>query len=153
MPLLRTDDGPRRLRAVWLGPRGSRLYWDWTYVQWAVFLALLVVLVGFFGVTAYLVTRDPWLTAGVALWGAPPAFYISRFVIEHADYDRPLRWWRRIIPAEWKLSRRTPREAAVRVAAPKVLPLSREIASDLFLPRNLRPRPLGRAGLSGVEDR
>ena len=33
MPLLRTDDGPRRLRAIWLGPNGATLPFEWTYVQ------------------------------------------------------------------------------------------------------------------------
>lgn len=148
MPLLRTDDGPRRLRAVWLGPRGTRLYWDWTYVQWGMFLLLLVVFVGFFGVSARIMTGDPWLTAGVALWGVPPAFYLTRFVMEHADYDRPLRWWRRMVPAEWKRSRRTPPETGIRVAAPPVHPLSSQVSSVLFLPRNQRPRPLGRTVLT-----
>ena len=40
MPHLRTDDGPRKLRAVWLGPKGATLPFEWTYVQWAAVLIL-----------------------------------------------------------------------------------------------------------------
>ena len=42
MPNLRTDDGPRKLRAVWLGPKGATLPFEWTYVQWSAVLIGLV---------------------------------------------------------------------------------------------------------------
>ena len=43
MPRLRTDDGPRKLRAVWLGPAGSTLPFQWTYVQWLVTLVAIPI--------------------------------------------------------------------------------------------------------------
>ncbi len=43
MPRLRTDDGPRKLRAVWLGPAGSTLPFQWTYVQWLVTLIAIPI--------------------------------------------------------------------------------------------------------------
>ncbi|MBM7799362.1 hypothetical protein JOE57_002283 [Microlunatus panaciterrae] len=46
MPDLRTDDGPRKLRAVWLGPKGATLPFEWTYVQWAVTLLMIPVGIG-----------------------------------------------------------------------------------------------------------
>jgi hypothetical protein len=110
MPQIRTDDGPRRLRAVWLGPRGARWYWTWTYVQWAV--TLLAVVVGVLVVTGLI-----WLASGdikVAviigpLWGGTVGVVVTKRLMAHVDYDRPLRYWRSTIKGEWKESERLPR--------------------------------------------
>ena len=75
MPYLRTDDGPRKLRAVWLGPKGATLPFEWTYVQWAAVLIGIVVAPLFLGPVVYLVTGlmapgascSAW--SGAARWG------------------------------------------------------------------------------------
>lgn len=142
MPLLRTDDGPRRLRAVWLGPRGNRFWVEWTYVQWAVFAGLTIV----FGliIFALLYFADPSLAAMACLpWGLMTSYVTTKWIMDHADYDRPLRYWRWVFRSEWRRSQRLPREARVKVTAPKAIEFSHEIRAVLYTKREARPRPLG----------
>lgn len=97
MPELRTDDGPRKLRAVWLGPKGATLPFEWTYVQWA--LTLLVVPVGIAGVAALVavvglvtVGRPPWFTFWFGLiYGAPLGVYLGVRLMRGVSFDEPLR--------------------------------------------------------------
>ena len=58
MPNLRTDDGPRKLRAIWLGPKGATLPFEWTYVQWSVVIAALVLTPFILGPIVWLLTGD-----------------------------------------------------------------------------------------------
>lgn len=142
MPLLRTDDGPRRLRAVWLGPRGNRFWVEWTYVQWAVFAGLTIV----FAVLVFglLFLADPSLAAMACVpWGLMMSYVVTKWIMDHADYDRPLRYWRWVFRSEWRRSQRTPREAAVRIAAPDSTELAHEVDAALYTRRDARPRSLG----------
>ncbi|HEY9410452.1 MAG TPA: hypothetical protein VIP77_12795 [Jiangellaceae bacterium] len=142
MPLLRTDDGPRRLRAVWLGPRGNRFWVEWTYVQWAVFAGLTVVFAVI--VFALLYLADPGLAAMACVpWGLMASYIATKWIMDHADYDRPLRYWRWVLRTEWRRSQRVPREARVRVGAPTSHEMSREVNAVLYTRRDSRPRPLG----------
>ncbi|MFD7161245.1 hypothetical protein ACFV9C_42135 [Kribbella sp. NPDC059898] len=103
MPELRTDDGPRRLRAVWLGPKGLRWPADWTYVQWGVFLSLGLIMTVL--LVLVLIPASGWLAAmGGPTWGFALAYLITPRVMKHIDYDRPLRWYRRHLMSEWKNS-------------------------------------------------
>lgn len=109
-----TDDGPRRLRGVWLGPKGLRWPVDWTYTQWGVFTGLLlvcppIVFSVFYFVNLYLAICN------AILWSPFLAYSMTRLVMAHTDYDRPLRFWARQVPGEFKRSRRTPAAAQVRI--------------------------------------
>lgn len=98
MPELSTDDGPRKLRAVWLGPKGATLPFEWTYVQWAVVLAAMPagVLAGA-GVLALLglltVGHPFWFTwwFGV-IYGAPAGIYAGVRIMRGVTFDEPLRY-------------------------------------------------------------
>ena len=98
MPELRTDDGPRKLRAVWLGPKGATLPFEWTYVQWSVTLLMIplgVVLVALVIAVAGLVTigHAPWFTFWFGLiYGAPAAIYAAVRLMRGVTFDEPLRY-------------------------------------------------------------
>ncbi len=107
MPRLITDDAPRRLRGVWLGPKGVRWPVDWTFAQWGVFAALMIACpLAIFFVFVFL----NWYLAvsNGLLWGPVAAYFLTKWVMGFVDYDRPLRFWFRQIRGEWKRSQRTP---------------------------------------------
>jgi hypothetical protein len=98
VPELRTDDGPRKLRAVWLGPKGATLPFEWTYVQWAVTLLMIPVGIGLvsllvFGLGRLTVGHAPWFTIwfGV-IYGAPLAVYGAVRLMRGVTFDEPLRY-------------------------------------------------------------
>lgn len=92
MPELRTDDGPRRLRAVWLGPKGATLPFEWTYVQWLVLLLIAGVASAVFMTAGWLLTHDLGLAiaAGV-LWGWPAGAYLGVRVMRGVSADESVR--------------------------------------------------------------
>lgn len=98
MPELRTDDGPRKLRAVWLGPKGATLPFEWTYVQWSVTLlmiplgiALVAALVALGGLLT--IGQVPWFTFWFGLiYGAPLAIYLAVRLMRGVTFDEPLRY-------------------------------------------------------------
>lgn len=116
MPELRTDDGPRKLRAVWLGPRGATLPFEWTYVQWAVTLLMIPIGVGLVsGVigVAGLVTigHAPWFTFWFGLiYGGPAAVYVTVRLMRGVDFNEPLRHKVATLRDEWGRASRTPAE-------------------------------------------
>lgn len=117
MPEIRTDDTPRRLRAVWLGPRGKTLSWEWTYVQWALCL-LLVTLCSFVLLLAlwpvdHVIAVVFGTGAGVVL-----GVRLASAAVARTNYDQPLRWWRRTVVGEWRRSSRPMASSSVRLAAP-----------------------------------
>ena len=125
MPQIRTDDGPRRLRAVWLGPRGLRWPVDWTYVQWVVFavLVLLAPLLVFISLM--------WVSRGVAggfalVGGGWLAWEVTTRIPRFVDYDRPVRFWWRLLRSEFALSMPLSRlgETRVRPMVPSSVVLS-----------------------------
>ena len=102
MPRLSTDDGPRKLRAVWLGPAGSALPFQWTYVQWGVTLVAIPIgavvgglLVGSLGAGAV------WTLSIGVLWGAAAGVWVAVKVMRHVTYDEPLRYQRRLVRGEF----------------------------------------------------
>ena len=98
MPELRTDDGPRKLRAVWLGPKGATLPFEWTYVQWSVTLLMIplgIALVALLVALGGLVTigHAPWFTFWFGLiYGAPLAIYLAVRLMRGVTFDEPLRY-------------------------------------------------------------
>ena len=118
MPRLRTDDGPRKLRAVWLGPAGSTLPFQWTYVQWLV--TLLAIPVG-----AALCSLPIWLLgAGVVwtlsigvVWGGAAGVWVALRLMRHVTYDEPLRYQWRLVRGEFSKAFSTAEERQpIRVA-------------------------------------
>ena len=90
MPLLRTDDGPRRLRAIWLGPNGATLPFEWTYVQWGVVLLTACLVGNVFGLLAWWWTGDIVYTiAAIVLWGWPAGVYLGTRVMRGVSFDEP----------------------------------------------------------------
>jgi hypothetical protein len=98
VPDLRTDDGPRKLRAVWLGPKGATLPFEWTYVQWAVTLLMIPAGVGLVALVVALaglatVGHPPWFTFWFGLiYGAPLAIYLAVRLMRGVTFDEPLRY-------------------------------------------------------------
>ena len=98
MPELRTDDGPRKLRAVWLGPKGATLPFEWTYVQWSVTLlmipvgiALVAAMIALAGVVT--VGHPPWFTFWFGLlYGTPLSIYLAVRLMRNVTFDEPLRY-------------------------------------------------------------
>jgi len=107
VPAIRTDDATRRLRAVWLGPKGKTLAFEWTYVQWSLCILLvgLGALIGFALLAPF--DRTFALLAG-PMWGGVLGFFATRWVVSQTNYDQPLRWWRRTLRGEWSRSARLP---------------------------------------------
>src|SRR5918995_6777678 len=102
MPRLRTDDGPRKLRAVWLGPAGSTLPFQWTYVQWLVTLVAIPVGAIIGGALVGL-TGAGWVwTLGIGvLWGGAAGVWVAVKLMVHVTYDEPLRYQRRLVRGEF----------------------------------------------------
>lgn len=98
MPELRTDDGPRKLRAVWLGPKGATLPFEWTYVQWSVTLLMIPLGIGLVSVLIALaglatIGHPPWFTLWFGLiYGAPMAIYLAVRLMRGVTFDEPLRY-------------------------------------------------------------
>jgi hypothetical protein len=94
MPRLRTDDGPRKLRAVWLGPAGSTLPFQWTYVQWLVTLVAIPVGSMIGGALVW--------TLGIGvLWGGAAGVWAAVKLMGYVSYDEPLRYQRRLVRGEF----------------------------------------------------
>jgi hypothetical protein len=102
MPWLRTDDGPRKLRAVWLGPSGSTLPFQWTYVQWAVTLCVIPVGIGLLWlIMAAVGIPFSWIWPFAIPWGGTFAVYLAVKVMSRVTFDEPLRYHQRLVRAEW----------------------------------------------------
>ena len=145
MPELRTDDGPRKLRAVWLGPKGATLPFEWTYVQWSVTLLMIPVgiavvsgLVGLGGLAT--IGHPPWFTVwfGV-IYGAPTAVYLSVRLMRGVSFDEPLRFKTATFRDEFGRETRLPAEGATAWAMPfpkfaELPPAAEKLLSDVNAP-------------------
>lgn len=93
MPTLRTDDGPRKLRAIWLGPKGATLPFEWTYVQWSAVLIGLVIVPAVLGPLVWLLTADvAWGFVIGLVWGGPLGVYLAVRLMRRVTFDEPLRY-------------------------------------------------------------
>lgn len=101
MPELRTDDGPRKLRAVWLGPTGATLPFEWTYVQWLITLLAMAgtgLVVG--GLMLWL-TGDVLLGAGgMVLWGWPLGVWLTMRAMRNVSFDEPVGYKARVVRSQ-----------------------------------------------------
>lgn len=152
MPELRTDDGPRKLRAVWLGPKGATLPFEWTYVQWSVVLVMMpvgvlvtaavIVLIG-----AVTIGHAPWFTWWIGIiYGAPAGVYLGVRIMRGVTFDEPLRY--KVQTAREELGRfQTPAEAATNWRMP--FPMIRYEADALLAGHSL---PLVESDDSPEED-
>lgn len=147
MPRLRTDDGPRKLRAVWLGPAGATLPFQWTYVQWAVTLVAMAVMATAGTGIVWLMTHDPaWALFLGGLWGGAGGVYFAVRVMRNVTYDEPLSYQRRLLKTEFsrQLSQPVgPREIAVEFSPPPICYLApairRSMGWDLAAQQPLAP--------------
>lgn len=124
MPRLRTDDGPRKLRAVWLGPAGHTLPFQWTYVQWAVTL-IAVPVAGTLGTAlVWLLTNDPVWALGIGgLWFAAAGMWLAVRLMRNVTFDEPLRYHRRLVRNEFARQFSQPvgaRQIAVQFPVPPI---------------------------------
>ena len=147
MPVLRTDDGPRRLRAVWLGPTGATLPFEWTYVQWVATLAAIPLTVGVLWGLGMLVHQllplvDVFLVGAVAfIWGPALGVYATVRVMRHVSFDQPLAARTQLVRAELRLRRR-PAPVRLVVAVPPIVELARPSARALGWVKPAPPPPL-----------
>lgn len=107
MPEIRTDDGPRKLRAVWLGPDGYTLPFEWTYVQWAVSLtavalgAPLGVLLLAAAAKVATGSYQLWFTGLIGvLLGGYAALLLAVPIMRGVTFDEPLRHKRFLLRSE-----------------------------------------------------
>lgn len=128
MPRLRTDDAPRKLRAVWLGPAGSTLPFQWTYVQWLV--TLIAIPIGsLVGASLVRLVGGDWVwTVGIGvLWGGAGGLWLAVKLMRHVTFDEPLRYQRRLLRGEFSRRFSTPtdqRPVAVSFETPTISYLS-----------------------------
>lgn len=92
MPRIRSDDGPRKLRAVWLGPEGMTLPFEWTYVQWAVCLALGNLFGLIVGGLMWWATALVYGIAAFFLWGYPIGILVGVKVMKGVTFDEPIQY-------------------------------------------------------------
>ena len=85
------------MRAVWLGPKGATLPFEWSYVQWAVTLAMIpagvLIVAGIIALAGLVIIgHPPWFALPFGLiYGAPAAIYGAIRVMRGVDYNEPLR--------------------------------------------------------------
>ncbi|MDN5803328.1 MAG: hypothetical protein L0H26_01880 [Microlunatus sp.] len=153
MPRLRTDDGPRKLRAVWLGPAGHTLPFQWTYVQWAVTL-IAVPVAGTIGtVVVWLLLHDPVWALGIGgLWCGAAGMWLAVRLMRNVTYDEPLRYQRRLIRQEFSPRFSRPvgaRRIAVRFELPPIGYLSPAVRSSMGWDVGAQ-RPLATSAMSAA---
>lgn len=103
MPDLRTDDGPRKLRAVWLGPNGATFPFQWTYVQWAVTLLAVPATIAVFWLVLTAIGLEQFTVGAIAVpWGGALAIFLVVKAMARVSFDRPLRYHRHLLAHEWR---------------------------------------------------
>lgn len=102
MPRLRTDDAPRKLRAVWLGPAGHTLPFQWTYVQWAITLIAVPVAATIGTAIVWFLFGDPVWAFGIGgLWFGAGGVYLAVRLMRNVTFDEPLSYQRRLFEGEF----------------------------------------------------
>lgn len=92
MPLIRSDDGPRKLRAVWLGPKGATLPFEWTFVQWLVCVLCTIALGTVVLVALWVAWAPIYGMAGAVLYGPAGGFYIGAKLMHRTSFDEPIQY-------------------------------------------------------------
>lgn len=133
MPPLRTDDGPRKLRAVWLGPKGGTLPFEWTYVQWSATLAAMAVTSTMAFLIALILPAPAWFVGFAYLSGGGIGVYLAVKAMRNVTFDEPLRHKTATVRAEFSRRRRPAQQATAWVWADlPVNDLSPQAAQLLF---------------------
>lgn len=96
MPILSTDDQARRIRYIWLGPRGFRLP-EARFPAWGLFVFVTFLLCALSFALAPPGTRLAVLGCIIAPLIALP---LTRLVMRYVDHDRPLRYWMNVVVTE-----------------------------------------------------
>lgn len=96
----RPDDDIRRVRNVWLGPRGITLPFTASYVTWGIWFVTFMALL--------LLRWVSPIDIGNALWDMVLAGYVAVLVSKALDHDRPLRMLFRVIKQHLTSPRHTP---------------------------------------------
>lgn len=131
---LRADDEVSRLRAVWLGPDGTRFPWDWTFTEWAIAAGAALV-VG--PVSFVCITRTFGLLPGAgfgAAYGAVAGVGAKLVAGPLIDSDRRVRYLLALVVGEgtrWLWARGPLDPAVVAVAVAVWLVVER---AGFFLP-------------------
>lgn len=112
MPVLSNDDQARRLRYIWLGPRGFRLP-EARFPAWGLFLLLAVMFSALSFALAPAGTRLGLLGCLLAL---PASLLTTRAVMRHVEHDRSLRYWTNTVSTELSTPRPLTHRAEVAVA-------------------------------------
>lgn len=121
MPLIRTDDGPRKLRDVWLGPRGATIPVAWTYPMWAAQLLQALVLCPGLGAVVSVVIGNWWVgMIAVPLILIYPMGRLTYKVMSTIDYDKPAGYQWRTFRGHWKNGPVAPSPDAQQVTMPAV---------------------------------
>lgn len=111
MPALRTDDGPRKLRAVWLGPKGAALPFEWTYVQWSVTLLAVPLAASVLTILVRLLGAPGWVQLLAVLYGGAAGAYLAVKAMRNVTFDEPLRHKTATVRAEFSRKRRPAQHA------------------------------------------
>lgn len=122
MPHLRTDDGPRKLRAVWLGPKGATLPFEWTYVQWLVTLLAVPLVAVVSGAVLRLLGAPGWVQVVALFWGGAGGAYLAVKAMRNVTFDEPLKHKTATVRSEFSRTR-TPAAKATSWVWPPI-PLS-----------------------------
>lgn len=135
MPLLTTDDGPRKLRNVWLGPKGMTLPWQWTYSQWAAVLLGVPAVCTAVGMVLWLtarlvapstlLARDPyWIFMLTYLFGGYGVLRVVLWAWRYVTFETPVGYQVSTIRGEWRACVRADDGGSVQWATPRIRPLS-----------------------------
>lgn len=114
MPQIRTDDGPRKLRAVWLGPKGATLPFEWTYVQWIVTILVTQVALVLCAAVAWLLGAPVWAIIAAGINGSIGGVLLAIKTTRNITFDEPLR--HKTDTARSELSRRRRRRVQEPIA-------------------------------------
>lgn len=140
MPRLRTDDGPRKLRAVWLGPKGATLPFEWTYVQWTVTIVAVPTAATVAAAAAWLLGAPGWVLVLAVLYGAATGVYLAVKAMRNVTFDEPLRHKTATVRAELgRRGRRAGRPATAWTWAEVPIADLTDPAATVLIPRKDSP--------------
>lgn len=126
MPLLTTDDGPRKLRNVWLGPKGATLPWQWTYGQWAATILGVPAVCFVLATTIWLITRwDAYMTYLMVYLCV--GYLLVRAVMrlwKYVEFDTPVSYLLSVAKREWREGEVADQEGSQQFAMPRLRHLS-----------------------------
>lgn len=133
MPYLRTDDGPRALRIIFLGWKGFTFAWEWTLQRWIITAAITAVTVpALYQVTKLLTTSPVFNAFAAALFGIAAAVWAAGKITAVVSFDQPLAYQVGALAEAVKVAASPrPKPATLRPATPTVGALSPGAARSL----------------------